>query len=276
MKRTLLLSLSAGVIYLTLTSAGLGASTTPIGHQASQVGCGGGGCHGTTASTATTIVVGLLDQSDNSVVIAGGKYRPNQKYTVTVVGSNAAAAKFGYMIRFKDASNTQAGVFSNPSAGSKISTSSPYQVVEHSGPITKIAIGFTASFEWTAPAKGKGVITINAAINGVNAVSGADTGDKYNVATLTLNEGFPASVNDIDNTIAVNAYPNPATNVLNIEVENTSASYNYAIFNMNGSVSTQGNFRSKTSIDVSALATGVHFVKITDGTNEKTIIFNKL
>lgn len=276
MKRTLLLSLSAGVIYLTLTSAGLGASTTPIGHQAAQSGCGGGGCHGTSANTATTIVVGLLDQSDNSVVTNGGKYRPNQKYTVTIVGSNAAAVKFGYIVRFKDAANAQAGAFSNPSAGSKISTSSPYQVVEHSAPINKIVTGFTASFEWTAPAKGKGVITINAAVNGVNNIGGADAGDQYNVTTLTLNEGFPASVNDIDNTIAVNAYPNPAANVLNIEVENTSAAYNYAIFNMNGSVSARGNFRSKISLDVSALAVGVHFVKITDGTNEKTIIFNKL
>ncbi|MCB0697483.1 MAG: T9SS type A sorting domain-containing protein [Chitinophagaceae bacterium] len=277
MKRTLLLTFTAGFLFVTLSSNDNGASGTPNGIQTAKTGCGGAGCHGGAAATGT-ISVNLVEKS-TSMPVTNGEYKPGSTYIVTLASTATGATKYGFIAMFSTPSNTQAGTLANAtSAKTKITAKSSFLVAEHSSPMSPVAGFFGAVFEWTAPAKGTGDVTVNVAVNNCNGNGSADAGDTYNLGTATFKEGAPASVYDINGGITVSAYPNPAANTLNVAISNTSAnSYQYAIYNINGAVSAKGQlYNNINSIDITALPAGINFLKITDGTSQKVISFNKL
>jgi len=65
-------------------------------------------------------------------------------------------------------------------------------------------------------------------------------------------------------------YPNPATNELNVQLDNASTDYKIAIYNTLGSLlfeSTNQLSNSNNSINIGHLHSGIYFVQITDSEN---------
>ena len=71
------------------------------------------------------------------------------------------------------------------------------------------------------------------------------------------------SVNDINNDISFSIYPNPATNNVQLIINNKSLAYNIEIININGLVIKQFNTTNKqVNIDLSFAKKGIYFMKI--------------
>lgn len=276
MKRSLLLFFTCGIIYL----AGSGYSSGPslAGHITAVSGCNVSGCHGPSSTATIPSLVVVAKASGDTVKDA--RYSPGATYVVTVLGSNASAQGFGFILRASQNSGAaQAGSFTNPAPSASTNTHvvGGFTVFEHKSIVPVTSGGFNASIEWTAPAAGAGNVVMHLAVNAVNA-NGTTSGDQWNTTTAMLSEGWPSSVETIANSLELRAYPNPANNVLNIDIRNsTSDHYDYAIYSMNGAVVAQGNLNNNVnSIDVSVLASGMHFISIANGIEQKVITFNKL
>lgn len=81
------------------------------------------------------------------------------------------------------------------------------------------------------------------------------------------------TVNDIENTKNLKVYPNPVTNVLEIESSFTG-DYQLQITNSLGQIALKQsqNVLSSTSLDVSTLSKGIYFLNITSDIGEKSTI----
>lgn len=277
MKRSLLLFFTCGIIYL----AGSGYSSGPslAGHATAVSGCNvNPGCHGASNSATMASLVVVAKASGDTV--KDSKYTPGITYVVTVMGSNPTAPGYGFILRAsQNGGMAQAGSFANPmpSVSTKTQPVGGFTVFEHKSIIPDVFGTFSASVDWTAPTAGAGNVVMNLAVNGVNA-NGTTSGDQWNTTSVTLNEGWPSSVEAIAHSLQLRAYPNPANSVLNIAIQNsTSDHYDYAVYSMNGAVVLQGHLNSNVnSIDVSTLASGMHFISITNGIEQNVITFNKL
>lgn len=276
MKRTLLLSLTCGIVYLAASSYSGGPSQA--GHITAVSGCNVSGCHGP-SSTATIPSLVVVTKATGDTV-KNGKYTPGVLYTVTVIGRNSIAQGFGFILRASQNGGTsQSGAFANPTPTTTTKTQAVggFTVFEHKATVPVSSGGFSATVDWTAPAAGAGNVVMNLAVNGVNA-TGTTAGDQWNTTTVALTEGPPSSINAIAHGLQLKAYPNPAKNVLNIDMQqSTSDKYHYSIYSINGVLAMQGYLNNNVnSIDVSGLASGTHFIRITNGIEQQVMTFNKL
>ncbi len=279
MKRYLLLFCTAGLLYVSLSSSSNGPSGTPAGVQTAKNGCGGSGCHGGTF-TPTNSTIDIIEDGQTAAV-TDGKYKPNATYMLGATVFAPSAQKFGYILLATDAAGNQAGTLTNPLSlpQVKITTKGQFTVAEQPSPLSPVGGGLAIpGIDWKAPAAGKGAVTFYIAVNAVNGNGSADAGDQYVLLSKTYQEGNPVSIENISREIEVVAYPNPANNLLNIDIQNsTSNKYHYSIYSMNGVLAAQGHLGNNVNtIDVSALASGLHFISITNGIEQKVITFNKL
>lgn len=278
MKRTLLLTFTCGLLYVTLSGWSTGPSGTPQGISTAKNGCGGAGCHGAMESNANMSLT-INETGTANPITDGGEYKPNGEYNIAFSKLDPAAAKFGFiMLVTDDATDSQAGTLSNPGIPSyKISTVGSYMVAEQTSPQDPVADAYGTGVVWKAPAKGAGDVTVYVCVNSCNGNGSADAGDRWSVLTATFTEGWPASVNDVTNDVSVSVYPNPATDILNVDVLNGNGNtYEYMVYNMSGALTLQGSISSNAHmINVSGLPAGVHILKLTDGTAAKTVTFRK-
>ena len=84
--------------------------------------------------------------------------------------------------------------------------------------------------------------------------------------------------NLLANTISI--YPNPTNGLVNIQLNNNTGNFSYAVVNTVGQQVRQGNLEhNNTSLDLSELTNGVYFMKITNTTNQhymlKKIVISK-
>lgn len=249
MKRNhLLCLLAAGASALSLTSYTggpyFGGAGNRTGSAGTTAGCynSAGGCHGMN-NAATTLSIGLF--TGNTPVTA---YVPGQTYRVVLAAVNTSGRpKFGFQVSCvkTTATSQQAGSLS-ASASQNITVQtnvSPgnLQLVEHNTPHTGTAIagtanvGDTVSFNWTAPGAGTGKVTFYGVLNAVNANNGADVNDQPNVDTLQVDESLSQSVGRKRSFISVKTFPNPATNILNVDLSETGIGiYHFEIFDFGG------------------------------------------
>ena len=274
MKKKLLFIPAIGLLYVSLSSYSTGPSGTPSGAQTAKTGCGG--CHGGQASNANMAIT-VLDAMTNQPV-TDGKYNPGGNYNISFSQAGTSASKFGYIALITDAANAQAGTLANPQStpGIKITNKGSFQVAEQPFPQDAVSGGISASFNWTAPAAGKGDVTIYVAINGCNGNGGADAGDTWALKNLTLSESWPATINEISEQNPVKIYPNPAADILNIVSGENDEPLHYSIANLNGAVVLSGTIENKSSINVSSLPQGVHIIKLQGTTINEVSTFTKL
>lgn len=272
-KRVLLFTLTAGLMYVTLQSNNGGASTNmAAGNRTGSSGgtsnCGGGGCHGGESATVTANI-----RVDSVGGVEVTKYVAGMTYTVTVTGSHATLSHFGFQFAaVSGTGTTQAGTFGTAPAQVANRTVSGINIMEQT---TKIVGPLSKQFTWTAPATGVGTISMHLTVNGVNNDGGATSSDLSHHVSKTFTQYIPASVTNVANKVTVAAFPNPATNNLNIQVGNAHSNYSLQVYDvagrsiMNSQIVANGT--GVTNINTSGWASGIYQVVVADESSREVI-----
>ncbi len=199
-KKSIILPLVGLFLYVTLSSywygPAYGGSINGTGATGGTT-CGGG-CHGSVASSSTTVTIQLL--SGTTPVTS---YIPGNAYTLKISGVNTSSSTlpyYGFQACIVKASGAgtgsalNAGTFGTAPGGTHVQ-SGTVSVFEHYNAgfgdgsiIATTGTGGTGttyvqSIPWTAPSAGTGSVVLYGVINAINHNSSADAGDFWNNAT---------------------------------------------------------------------------------------------
>ena len=264
------------------------------GATGSRVGCGGGGCHGSTASN--NVVIEL-----DSAGVPVNRYFPGMSYVVKISATNATGQTLPYF-GFQMASvlltgagtstPTQGGTWDSINlptnvqytiAGScQVCSGWPIPIVEHKAAIQATTgtgtngTTYVESINWTAPAHGTGTVLLYGVLNAVNH-DGQQSGD-YGQAAIadTITEGV-ISHNGIN---AISSYLNGFTVYPTLMNDNVTVAFDLKqssdikieMLSMQGAVVktilpqqsiATGSFRQ--SYDVKELSSGIYLVRLQTG-----------
>jgi len=305
-KKILLFTLVAGFSLAILTSGRNGAGAekgydctgaeTGLGNF---TGCGGAsGCHSTTASAG--IAIGLeLD----SAGVPTTHYKGGMSYTVKITGTNnttSTLTKFGFQVSCITGTTavttpTNAGTFAStglPASVRYTAASLPSEfacnLIEHSDPIPATTGGgstgstYVESFPWTAPASGTGAVSFWGVLNAVLGVgldtNSASTSDLWNSTHIAIQEWTtPSSVANVMNNISVIAFPNPVSNTLQLQMdETTEGTYALQVFGMDGRMVANDNIAVSgksytTSLNTSNWTPGMYSIVLSKDGGRKVI-----
>lgn len=278
MKRSfIILTAVAGMAVLTLSSYSSGPALN-AGNVTGSNGntCGSAGsCHGSNNAN-TSVALTLTDLSNNQVV-TNAKYTPGHQYKVAITGSNAAnLPKFGFQATVIKTGGSVGGSFNTSQSGTHTASAGGVTVVEHNTPLSKSGGTYNASFNWTAPAAGAGMLHMYVELNAVNG-DNSTTGDQPNGTHLMLTEQT-TGVAEIAQNTSVQLFPNPAANVLHLRAENVTGTYNAAILDVTGKKQWSGTIdmqQGTAEIPVSQLAGGMYYLQVGNETVRKQVSFMK-
>ncbi len=240
MKRKLLLfTASCGFFYLALTSNTIGPAKSGNGERTGRGGasCAQGGCHtGGGGNTTATIEVRRKDWGSLSSPVTD--FVAGKQYMVTLKGTNANLAKFGFQLLAVEGTQTSsvaAGTFSSLPAGTHQQTVAGMPVVEHSSALSKDGSGdYVVTVDWTAPASTSAstisFVGIINAVNGNGQVSGDDPS-----STVAVSLQNTSNIATVNNKINLQVSPNPVTDNLNLSLSNVAVGvYDMAVYDMTG------------------------------------------
>ena len=260
-----------------------GAEAGGSGSYANPVGCTGGGCHSSSATTAISVLIEL-----DSVGISVPSYKPGVTYTVKLTSTYTGGSlnKYGFQLAAMKGTTTAATVSDAGTWSTSVptgthvappATGNYLSCAEQSNTMTTTGSTFTQSFTWTAPVAGTGTISFWAAANFVNGDGNANTADKWNTNHITINELSTVSVPNVVNNIDVNIFPNPIANSMNVAIGNVAAgNYEVCVFDLNGKMVACSSFvatgsAQNTSINTANLVAGVYNVVISNGNDKKVV-----
>lgn len=257
MKITTKATLCLTVLWFSLSSTILDPSNPPVGNTGApnETTCQQSGCHGGGAYAGTVAISGIPD-----IVVA------NTTYTITLTNtSNAVRA--GFQMVCLDATNAQCGSFTN-GTGTSIGTVGTKQYIRQSQ-VKIMSAGSTSwTFSWKAPATlaaANSPITfyfVSLAANG----DGGTSGDNVLKATKAVTFKTTTGNKEIQNSIAVNVFPNPTKDVLNIELPEAQNNAQLTLVDINGRVLLIKNLTEKSNkINISHLSKGIYNAQIQAG-----------
>ncbi|MBL7813434.1 MAG: T9SS type A sorting domain-containing protein [Saprospiraceae bacterium] len=239
------------VLWFSLSSSIKDPSNPPTGNTGApnETTCQQSGCHGGGSYTGTVTITGVPD-----TVVA------NTTYTITLTNtSNAVRA--GFQMVCLDALNAQCGTFTN-GTGTSIGATGGKQYIRQSQ--VKIMTGGSASwtFTWKAPATlTNAPITfyfVTLAANG----DGGTSNDNVLKSSKVVRLKTTTSNKDVANSIAVNVFPNPTKDVLNIELNDTQKA-DLTLTDINGRILIMKNLTEKVNkINIAHLSSGIYNAQI--------------
>jgi len=273
-KKVLLLTATAGMFFLIMSSYTAGPGTNGwncTGADANTgagnpTGCAKSGCHGSAINTGITVAIELdsAGVTTSSTALGTGHYTPGFTYTVKITGTNTTTSTlpyFGFQVSATKGATAAASASALVNVGTLQSTGLPSglhyvaapgsatsfyaNVVEHSSPRPATSgtggtgTTYVESFTWKAPASGTGAVSIFGVLNAVNHNGGADAGDLSNVNQLVLNEGSSTTTSVATTTaqISVKAFPNPVKDNLALEINNAQdGGYTLTVFDISGRI----------------------------------------
>ena len=260
-KRILLFTATLGMAYMIFSSHAAGpahagydctgaeTANTAFGNP---TGCSTTHCHAAAATTSIGVAIEL-----DSAGVATTHYKGGGTYTVKITGTPTGTSntKYGFQLNAlkgtaSSTTNVDAGTWATTGlpAGTQctpagFTTFTTLTCMEHSSALTMTGSTFTEAFTWTAPVTGTGAISFWGAANFVNGNALADASDVWNTNMVIINE-WPAtsSVPNVMPNISLNAFPNPVSNNLSLQMDNTQAgTYTLQAFDMKGRVITTEN-----------------------------------
>ncbi|MBC7553293.1 MAG: T9SS type A sorting domain-containing protein [Taibaiella sp.] len=286
-KGFLLLPIIAGIAYISLTSYSSGYTANASG-SGSATGCGGSGCHGTSATTGIIDSV-YLDSAGMGVFV--NKYTPGKSYIIHFGAANTTTnnlPKFGFQLSVVNAAGTaNAGTLSAITSTS-LNTSGIIHFIGQTTPLAPlfgtggIGTAYRVDIPWVAPAAGTGSVKIYGVINAVSGNGSEGPEDKWNAKSATITERTttpPASVNDVESGLQISAFPNPCVSNMHLQLINASGTYNVTVSDMSGKVVlsqvTEANGTTVAAINMSQLAGGVYHVAVSQGGTVKIATVTK-
>jgi hypothetical protein len=269
-KKSLLITATAAIVYLTVSSYSGGPAHNGTGNMTGGPGSAGncGSCHvGGGGTTTGTIEVRKKSLGPTSTPVTS--YVAGETYIITISGGNPTAGldDFGFQFTaLKSSDNTTTGTYSNLGTMVHGFPATNSTLVEHNAPIPKTGGVYEISFDWTAPTTTVGGINMYAIINAVNK-DVTISGDKPS-STISLALADATSVATVTSEVVVKAYPNPVADVLTIDLNKADAgTYTVLAYTTNGSLVSKaemnigpGNYAG--SINTSAWAPGLYFVQL--------------
>ncbi len=260
-------------------------------------GCSNGGCHGNSAITGITVTLEL----DSAGIVPIIKYKPDSTYTVKITGTNTTTfnlPKFGFQVACILGSTgqvtpTNAGTFQQTGLPSGVHFSAPQannyvtNIIEHTLALAPLSgtggngTIYQKSFKWTAPAAGTGTVSFWGVLNAVNGDGSASSADKWNTQNLIVEEDTAKpivnGITEVNSKLELNLYPNPATDLVHLEVQNgTAGVYNLNVFTTEGRtvLSQTAEVTAGTSniaLDISRLEAGIYFINLAKGSESNVI-----
>ncbi|MBS1619296.1 MAG: T9SS type A sorting domain-containing protein [Bacteroidetes bacterium] len=257
------------------------------GAISSTVGCGGGGCHSSNATTGLTISVEL-----DSAGVAVSSYRPGGSYTVKMTATNTTSSSlpvFGFglsSVKVAGAGTSsahQAGTWSSSLPNgiqNSIELTAATNVIEHQVQLPRTSGTGTAgttyveSIGWTAPAAGTGAVKLFAVINAADGDGNASSADLWNNTSETINEAGTNAISEIAADLgSVNVYPTLISNTIITAFDlRRDAKVSIELLSLNGqtvstlltdeAMNTGTQTRTFTIGDLSA---GIYLVKVQAG-----------
>ena len=275
MKRTILLAgLLTGACAILLSNA-RGPAASGNGNRTGGPGSTGtcSSCHSGGVLSNANITV--RDKNDLSIVT---KYKPGTTYRVDVSDMHPSNFYHGFQVMVVGSDNKQAGSFQNLGSDHQSRTVDNIVLVEHSTAIMQQGASFNTSFDWVAPAAGRGAINFYASINATNN-DGSVSGDAVsNPLKLTIPEDG-VSVKDAEPKQQLTMYPNPVLNVLNIRPSITySGDVEICILGLDGNRLLSSKLTANNdvvSIPVSHLPGGIYNVLIINKETKHSALFVK-
>lgn len=268
MKKKVMLCFGLGVFYF---SGVLLADKTGVGNERNQDRTGAPGslsqqcdkCH--SGGNFNSAVVTRLKDSNGNVVT---EYNGGETYTyeVEVTGTGS---RYGFQTVSLKSNNTNGGNFSVQSSNTRVLTLNNKSYAEHNNPST------TGLFKlnWVAPAPGSGTVTFYAAGNNVNN-NNDDNGDDPAVAPhLVIPESAVSSVENFNWEEDVFVFPNPAINVLNINLPEVKK-VTVKIMDMQGRlVQSETLPNNRFILDISNLESGTYLIIMEGDLNTTCKVF---
>ena len=279
-KKILLFSATLGMIYLVTSSKSGGPATGGLGNLSGSAGsasCSGGTCHASGSAANTFAVggniVGLYSNATATAAVVGG-YVPGTKYYVKLTAGNTTPLpKFGFQASCVSGTTTKinAGTLAAMPSSNTVVKTGPINVIEHTKALTATSLQYVSIFEWTAPPAGTGDVTFYVI---VNAVDGTNTpaNDQPSIGMTKTFYEKTTSINEKINNIASKVYPNPCSNVLNIETTST-AKFMATVYDVAGRQVIAPSHQS--SIDVSSLTNGLYMLRLNTEEGQQTVSFIK-
>lgn len=180
---TLTLALAGIATSVALTSSSSGVAQVQNANRTGELGSGTtcNLCHGG-GSFGTSVDIVVLDPNTGQAIT---QYLPGEQYVleVAVQTSQGTPPRYGMQATaVLDASSTNAGTFSGPSANTQLEDVGGRHIFEHNAASASNAF----SVNWTAPMEGGDVTFYAAGLAAGNPTSSG--GDEYAGATLTLPE----------------------------------------------------------------------------------------
>lgn len=283
-RKFILFTASLGIAYVTFSSyssgPGFSGGLNRTGAPGTTGNCSGSGCHSGN-TTATMMTMAMVVKGGSTPVT---EYTPGTTYTVTIGGTNTSSLPgFGFQScveKKSDNSNTGTITATNPQTA--VRTISGIKVIEHSSVLNAVSAGtYLVQFEWTAPAAGTGDIVFYGMLNAVNK-SGNTAGDMPGEPiAVTFKEAAGSSVQEAGQVMISKLYPNPASSVLNVAIEQAvTGSYTLTVTDVTGKTvrtttqqSTGSSFSS--SINIADLAPGNYFLKVYNEKGQQVVSFVK-
>lgn len=205
------------------------------------------------------------------------QYVPGTAYTVKIHGTHTSHTKFGFQfvaVSGSGASQVNAGTASAFPTGvtNHTHSASGLTITEHSSTRTGTsASALDVQFTWTAPSTVVGPILMYCTLN---AVDGGGSTTPADVSANTVYTITPStlSVPQEANNIGVTAYPNPVTNILNLQAEKAGI-YAVHVYDLNGRTiaNEQMTINGTASINTSNWATGLYMVMLENEGNRQII-----
>ncbi|MCF6342843.1 MAG: T9SS type A sorting domain-containing protein [Bacteroidales bacterium] len=199
-------------------------------------------------------------------------YTPGDGYTITAHGIHSGVVKFGFELTAENEIGVKKGEFFITDAARTQITSTGESVTHTQEGTTPDGDEASWSMKWIAPDAGTGQVRFYAAFNAANG-NGNNSGDVIYLSMLSVDENLVSDVAENSLKNQINIYPNPATEVLNLNLPK-GAELN--LVNILGEVLlSRKNVRAKETLDVSRFENGIYFIQVNHDGERHTSRFLK-
>jgi type IX secretion system substrate protein/Reeler domain-containing protein len=156
------------------------------GGKSGSPGDGGATCTQCHTGTAT-VQAGWITSN-----IPAEGYTAGETYTITAMGTNSAAALFGFELTTENATGQKIGTLAITDATRTKFTDVENHAITH----TSSGTAATWTMDWTAPAEGSGEVGVYAAFNAANG-NGNTSGDEVFTSELMLMEALEPAITNL-------------------------------------------------------------------------------
>lgn len=272
---TILFGISALILLESFGTAGLGKiDGTEPGYTGSP---------GDSLKNCTACHGGFSYKVDGWITsnIPASGYIPGNTYTIKAKNTALSHNRFGFLVSPQKLNGDLLGTL-------VISDTVKTKLVGNSKYVTYRAASVTSqdsmiwTFNWIAPAAGTGDVVFYGAFN--SNQDGHKGGDVTQLTSLRVKENGTASViNAQNNKVIVSAYPNPASNFVNVSFTlSRKGNLSIKMVNLEGKIVYQTTEENafgliNKEIETSQLANGVYLIQTQIGENistNKVVVFN--